>query len=135
VGLAGDGDLLQTVQELHLAAELGVPIIVACLNNAGWVSIRDFQRGMFGEDRPVAVDFTSGDGLSNPVDYAAVAIAMGCEAETVTEVDQVKAALGRAQSSGGPYLIDFRLSRDPADTEGINVGHWDLPKPAYLGSD
>jgi len=135
VALAGDGDLMQTVQELHLAAELGVPIIVACLNNAGWVSIRDFQRGMFGEDRSVAVDFTKADGSSNPVDYTAVAKAMGCEAETVTEVGQVNAALGRAQSSGGPYLIDFRLSRDPLDTEGINVGHWDLPKPAYLGGD
>jgi len=133
VALAGDGDLMQTIQELHLAAELGVPIIVACLNNAGWVSIRDFQRGMFGEDRPVAVDFTKADGSGNPVDFTAVAKAMGCEAETVTEVGQVDAALGRAKTSGGPYLIDFRLSRDPADTEGINVGHWDLPKPAYLG--
>lgn len=135
VALAGDGDLLQTVQELHLAAELGIPIIIACLNNAGWVSIRDFQRGMFGEDRPVAVDFIKADGSTNPVDYAAVAKAMGCEAETVTEVGQVNSALGRAQSSGGPYLIDFRLSRDPLDTEGINVGHWDLPKPAYLGGE
>lgn len=135
LGLAGDGDLMQTVQELHLAAELGVPIVIACLNNAGWVSIRDFQRGMFGEERPVAVDFTKADGGANPVDYASVAKAMGCEAETVEEVGQVEAALGRAQSSSGPYLIDFRLSRDPADTEGINVGHWDLPKPAYLGGD
>ncbi len=132
VALAGDGDLMQTVQELHLAAELGIPIIIACLNNAGWISIRDFQRGMFGEDRSVAVEFTKPDGSSNPVDYAAVAKAMGCESETVTEVGQVNAALGRAQASGGPYLIDFRLSMDPRDTEGINVGHWDLPKPAYL---
>jgi acetolactate synthase-1/2/3 large subunit len=132
VALAGDGDLMQTVQELHLAAELGVPIIIACLNNAGWVSIRDFQRGMFGEERSMAVDFTKADGSSNPVDFAAVAKAMGCEAETVTEVDDVNTALGRALSSGGPYLIDFRLSRDPLDTEGVNVGHWDLPKPAYL---
>ena len=123
------------MQELHLAAELGVPIIVACLNNAGWVSIRDFQRGMFGEERSVAVDFVKADGSSNPVDFAQVARAMGCEAETVTEVAQVNAALGRAQSSEGPYLIDFRLSRDPVDTEGINVGYWDLPKPSYLGGE
>jgi acetolactate synthase-1/2/3 large subunit len=135
IGLAGDGDLMQTVQELHLAAELGVPIVIACLNNAGWVSIRDFQRGMFGEQRAVAVDFVDSHGATNPVDYAQVAKAMGCESETVTEVDQVNAAMGRALASGGPYLIDFRLSRDPADTEGINVGHWDLPKPAYLGND
>ncbi|NQV07120.1 thiamine pyrophosphate-binding protein [bacterium] len=135
IALAGDGDLMQTIQELHLAAELGIDITIICLNNAGWVSIRDFQRGMFGEDRPVAVDFLKADGTSNPVDFTAVARAMGCEAETVTEKGQVNAALGRANSSGGPYLIDFRLSRDPMDTEGINVGHWDLPKPAYLGGE
>ena len=135
IALAGDGDLLQTVQELHLAAELGVPVVIACLNNAGWVSIRDFQRGMFGEERPVAVDFLKADGSSNAIDFAGVAKAMGCEAETVTEVSQVNAALGRARSSGGPYLIDFRLSRDPSDTENINVGHWDLPKPSYLGGE
>lgn len=132
VGLAGDGDLLQTIQELHLAAELGVDVVVACLNNCGWVSIRDFQRGMFGEDRAVAVGFTDPEGEPNPVDFTAVARGMGCEAEQVDTVDQVAPALGRALSSGGPYLIDFRLSTDPEDTEGINVGHWDLPKPTYL---
>jgi hypothetical protein len=32
----------------------------------------------------------------------------------------------------GPCLVEFVLSREPADTEGINVGHWDLPRPDYL---
>ena len=36
VGVAGDGDFQQTIQELALAAELGVPIVIACLNNTGW---------------------------------------------------------------------------------------------------
>ena len=132
IGLAGDGDLMQTVQELHLAAELGIDIVIACLNNSGWLSIRDFQRGMFGEDRSVAVEFTDHLGNPNPVDFAAVATAMGCEAEQVNSIEEVGPAMERALSSGGPYLIDFRLSREPVDTEGINAGYWDLPKPAYL---
>ncbi len=132
IGLAGDGDLMQTVQELHLAAELGIDIVIACLNNSGWLSIRDFQRGMFGEDRSVAVEFTDHLGNPNPVDFAAVARAMGCEAEQVNSIEDVNPAMGRALSSGGPYLVDFRLGREPADTEGINAGYWDLPKPAYL---
>ncbi len=132
IGMAGDGDLLMTVQELSLASEIGIPIVIACLNNSGWTSIRDFQRGMFGEDRAFSVRFTDDRGEERPVDFVAIAEAMGCEGERVAEADQVGPAIERGIASGGPYLIDFELSTEPADTEGINAGHWDLPKPAYL---
>lgn len=133
IGFAGDGDLQQTIQELALAAELGSDIVIACLNNTGWISIRDFQRGMFGEDRAFSVEFRSrkGDELM-PVDFTAIAKAFNCEAEKVSEASEVAGAMGRALSSGGPYLVEFDLSREPVDTEGINSGHWDLPKPQYL---
>jgi acetolactate synthase-1/2/3 large subunit len=133
VGFAGDGDLQQTIQELAVAAETGAAVIIACLNNTGWISIRDFQRGMFGEDRAFSVEFRArrGDRLM-PVDFVAIAKAFNCGAERVETTDQVAGAVGRALASDGPYLIEFVLSREPADTEGINVGHWDLPKPEYL---
>ena len=50
----------------------------------------------------------------------------------MTTPGEIAGAVGRALASDGPYLIEFMLSRDPADTEGVNIGHWDLPKPAYL---
>ena len=133
VGFAGDGDLQQTIQELAVAAETGAAVIIACLNNTGWLSIRDFQRGMFGEDRAFSVEFRKrqGDQLM-PVDFVAIAEAFNCGAEKVETTDKVAGAVGRALASEGPYLIEFKLSREPEDTEGINVGHWDLPKPAYL---
>ena len=133
VGFAGDGDLQQTIQELALAAELGVPIVIACLNNTGWLSIRDFQRGMFGEDRAFSVEFRArrGDQLM-PVDFCAIAKGFNCEAFKVEATDEVAPTVQRALSSEGPCVIDFELSREPADTEGINVGHWDLPRPDYL---
>ena len=133
VGFAGDGDLQQTVQELAMASELGVPIVIACLNNTGWLSIRDFQRGMFGEDRAFSVEFRArrGDQLM-PVNFTAVARAFNCEAIKVEEAQQIGPAMRRALSCGGPCLVEFVLSRAPADTEGINVGHWDLPRPDYL---
>ena len=133
VGFAGDGDLQQTIQELAVAAETGAAVIIACLNNTGWLSIRDFQRGMFGEDRAFSVEFRQrrNDQLM-PVDFVAIAKAFNCDAELVDTADQVAGAIGRAMASDGPYLIEFKLSREPQDTEGINVGHWDLPKPAYL---
>ncbi|MGI9557017.1 MAG: thiamine pyrophosphate-binding protein [Solirubrobacterales bacterium] len=134
IGLAGDGDLLMTVQELTLAAELGSPIVIACLNSAGWTSIRDFQRGMFGEDRAFSVDFTDADGERSAVDFVQVAKAMGCEGERVERAEEVAPAVTRGLASGGPYVVDFALSSEPADSEGLNAGHWDLPKPAYLDS-
>lgn len=133
IGFAGDGDLQQTIQELAVAAETGAAVIIACLNNTGWLSIRDFQRGMFGEDRAFAVEFRQRRGNQlMPVDFVAIAKAFNCGAELVETADQVADAVGRAIASDGPYLIEFKLSREPQDTEGINVGHWDLPKPAYL---
>ena len=133
IGFAGDGDLQQTVQELAVASETGVPIIIACLNNTGWLSIRDFQRGMFGEERAFSVEFRSRkDDRLMPVDFCAIAKAFNCESEKVTEPAGIEDALGRAMAADGPVLVEFDLSREPADTEGINSGHWDLPKPAYL---
>ena len=133
VGFAGDGDLQMTVQELAVAAETGAAVIIACINNTGWLSIRDFQRGMYGEDRGFATEFRSrkGDQLM-PVDFTAIAKAYNCGAEKVTTPDQIAGAVGRAMASDGPYLIEFMTDRDPVNTEGVNIGHWDLPKPAYL---
>ena len=67
-----------------------------------------------------------------PVDFCAIAKAFNCGAEKVTEPGQVAGAFQRAIASEGPCLIEFELSAAPADSEGLNIGHWDLPKPAYL---
>ncbi|MCB0857992.1 MAG: thiamine pyrophosphate-binding protein [Solirubrobacterales bacterium] len=133
VGFAGDGDLQQTIQELAVAAETGAAVIIACLNNTGWISIRDFQRGMFGEDRGFSTEFRSrkGDQLM-PVDFCKIAEAYNCGSEKVTEPGEIGPAFERAMASEGPCLIEFELSSEPADSEGVNIGHWDLPKPAYL---
>ncbi len=133
VAFAGDGDTLMTVQELALAAQLGVPIVILVLDNTGWVSIRDFQRGMFGEDRTFSVDFRHRrSGELAPVDFAQVARGLGCEASSVRTADELAPALRSALASGAPTVIHCTLARDPEHSAGINAGHWDLPKPAYL---
>ena len=59
---------------LAVAAETGAAVIIACLNNTGWISIRTSQRGMFGEDRGFETGSRSrkGDQLM-PVDFCAIA--------------------------------------------------------------
>jgi acetolactate synthase-1/2/3 large subunit len=133
VGFAGDGDLQMTIQELAVAAETGAAVIIACINNTGWLSIRDFQRGMYGEDRGFSTEFRARKGGElMPVDFTQIAKAYNCGAERVTTPDQIAGAFGRAMASDGPYLIEFMTDREPVNTEGVNIGHWDLPKPAYL---
>jgi acetolactate synthase-1/2/3 large subunit len=134
VGVAGDGDFLMSIQELALAVQESVPVVYLVLNNIGWVSIRDFQRGMFGPERDFAVEFRRrrGGELVTP-DFVGVARAFGASAFKVTELEQLRPALEAALRSEGPAVVEAMLARDPRATEGINAGFWDLPKPAYLG--
>jgi acetolactate synthase-1/2/3 large subunit len=133
VGVAGDGDFLMSIQELALAVQEGVSVVYLVLNSAGWTSIRDFQRGMFGEDRDFAVDFRRrSDGELITPDFAAVAEGFGCSARRVSQLDELRPALRDALRTEGPVVIDVSMARDPKNTEGINAGHWDLPKPEYL---
>ncbi|HUN78422.1 MAG TPA: thiamine pyrophosphate-binding protein [Solirubrobacteraceae bacterium] len=133
VGVAGDGDFLMSIQELALAVQEGISVVYLVLNNIGWTSIRDFQRGMFGEGRDFAVEFRRrSDGELISPDFAAIAEGFGATAIRVDELAQLRPALQAALRTEGPVVVEAQLARDPRSTEGINAGYWDLPKPAYL---
>lgn len=132
VGLAGDGDFLMSIQELALVAQLNLPVVYVVMNNIGWTSIRDFQRNLFGEDRSFFTEFrTSGGELITP-DFADVAQGFGIKSARVDQIDQLKPALARAIAADEPVVIEVMQDRDPAHTEGVNSGFWDLPVPDYL---
>jgi acetolactate synthase-1/2/3 large subunit len=136
VGVAGDGDFLMSIQELALAVQEGISVVYLVLNNIGWTSIRDFQRGMFGTERDFAVEFRRrGSGELVSPDFAAIAVGFGATAFKVTELEQLRPALEAALRTEGPVVVEAMLARDPRATEGINAGFWDLPKPAYLARD
>jgi acetolactate synthase-1/2/3 large subunit len=136
VGVAGDGDFLMSIQELALAVQEGISVVYLVLNNVGWTSIRDFQRGMFGAERDFAVEFRRrGSGELVSPDFAAIATGFGATAFKVTELEQLRPALEAALRTEGPVVVEAMLARDPRATEGINAGFWDLPKPAYLVPD
>ncbi len=84
-------------------------------------------------DRTFSVDFRHRrSGELAPVDFAQVARGLGCEASSVRTADELAPALRSALASGAPTVIHCTLARDPEHSAGINAGHWDLPKPAYL---
>jgi acetolactate synthase-1/2/3 large subunit len=133
VGVAGDGDFLMSIQELALAVQEGLSVVYLVLNNIGWTSIRDFQRGMFGPERDFAVEFRRrGDGELISPDFAAIAKGFGASAFKVRELGQLRPALDGALRTEGPVVVEAMLAREPRATEGINAGFWDLPRPEYL---
>ena len=83
VAVCGDGDFLQTMQELASLVMLGVPVCVVILDNSGWISIKGGQQAFFG--RTNATDFHRPDGSVYSPDYAAVGRAFGLHAEQVSD--------------------------------------------------
>jgi acetolactate synthase-1/2/3 large subunit len=132
LAVCGDGDFLQTMQELSTAAILGVPVCTVVLDNSGWISIKGGQEAHFG--RSTVTDFMR-DGRPYSPDFEAIGRAFGIHAERATEPSQVRAAVERAFASGGPSLVHVPVDRDLAVAGPDKTGWWDVPvpegRPAY----
>jgi acetolactate synthase-1/2/3 large subunit len=100
VALAGDGCFLMNGQELATAVSHGVDMLVLIIDNAGYGTIRMHQEREF----PGRV---SGTALQNP-DFAALARAHGCWAETVETTQAFAPALERAMTEPGVRLLHLK---------------------------
>jgi acetolactate synthase-1/2/3 large subunit len=125
VAIAGDGDFLQSMQELATAAMLDTPVCVVVLDNSGWLSIKGGQQTFFG--RTAATDFLKRDGSIYSPDFASIGRAFGLHAEHVDDPADVCPAVTRALASGGPSLVAVKVSRDLADAGPDKTGWWDVP--------
>ncbi|MDQ2673952.1 MAG: thiamine pyrophosphate-binding protein [Chloroflexota bacterium] len=132
LAVCGDGDFLQTMQELAAAAILGTPVCTVVLDNSGWISIKGGQQHHFG--RTAATDFLR-DGQPYSPDFAAIGRAFGVHTESAETAEDVRPAVERALASGGPSLVHVRVERDLAVAGPDKTGWWDVPvpegRPAY----
>jgi acetolactate synthase-1/2/3 large subunit len=96
VAVCGDGGFAMTMNGLMSAIEHDIPITVVIFNNnaLGWV-----HHG----SGPFAAEFKD-------FDHAAIARAMGCEGERITEPSALGPALKRAITSRVPTVLDVRTS-------------------------
>jgi acetolactate synthase I/II/III large subunit len=129
LAICGDGDFLQTMQELATAVMLGVPVCVVVLDNSGWISIKGGQQSYFG--RTAATDFLRRDGSTYSPDFAAIARGFGMPAEHVVDAAGVRPAVERALASGGPALVSITVNRDLDIAGPDKTGWWDVPIPEY----
>ncbi|HZC32526.1 MAG TPA: thiamine pyrophosphate-binding protein [Candidatus Bathyarchaeia archaeon] len=127
LAICGDGDFLQTMQELQAAVLSGTPVCTIVLDNSGWISIKGGQDSFFG--RSAWTDFLTPDGSIYSPDFAAIGRAFGIHSEHATAPDEVAPAVRRALASGGPSLVHVKVDRDLAVAGPDKTGWWDAPSP------
>ena len=129
VAVCGDGDFLQTMQELQAAVLGGTPVCTIVLDNSGWISIKGGQENFFG--RSAWTDFITPDGSTYSPDFQAIGAAFGIHSEAATHPDEVAPAVRRALASGGPSLVHVKVDRDLAVAGPDKTGWWDAPSPPH----
>jgi acetolactate synthase-1/2/3 large subunit len=127
LAVCGDGDFLQTMQELQAAVLAATPVCTVVLDNSGWISIKGGQETFFG--RSAWTDFLTPDGSTYSPDFAAIGRAFGIHSEFATAPDEVQPAVARALASGGPSLVHVKVDRDLAVAGPDKTGWWDAPSP------
>jgi acetolactate synthase-1/2/3 large subunit len=127
----GDGDFLQTAQELGVCAQHDIAVCFIVQNNAGYMSIRGGQRKI--TDRHLISEFARRNGAEYRVDITALARAFGIESHRVESSDDLERTLERTLASDSPAVVEVPTSRDAA---GPWVpGWWDFPVPGYITDD
>jgi tartronate-semialdehyde synthase len=107
VAVMGDGGAAFTIEELAMACQFRIPIVMVIVNNGYLSLIRQNQR--YAYEYEYGVDLTY-DGLG--IDYVRLAEAFGAYGERVTEPEGIRPALERAAGCGRPAVVDIIVERE-----------------------
>lgn len=106
IDIAGDGSIQMNIQELAVAVENKLPVIICILNNHYLGMVRQWQ-GLFYEGRYSYTD------ISCQPDFVKLAEAYGAIGIRVKEYSEVEPALKKAlASTDKPVVIDFWVERE-----------------------
>lgn len=97
----GDGCFQMTSQELITAAEEGIPVKIAVMNNSVYGMVTQWQRLFYNERY-------SASQLGSKVDYVMLAEAMGCAGIRATTPDEVAPAIEKSLAiDDRPVVVEF----------------------------
>jgi acetolactate synthase-1/2/3 large subunit len=102
--IVGDGGFQMTQAELATAAQEGIKVNVAIINNGYLGMVRQWQE-FFYERRYASTP------LSSP-DFVKIAEAHGLAGMRVTQRSEVESTIRRAQETEGTVVVDFRVSQE-----------------------
>ncbi|MGH2901681.1 MAG: thiamine pyrophosphate-dependent enzyme, partial [Solirubrobacteraceae bacterium] len=102
--IAGDGGFQMTACELSTAAQEGIKLNVAIINNGYLGMVRQWQQFFYG-GRYAATPMRSPD-------FVKLAEAHGLTGMRVTQRSEVEATVRAAQATAGTVVIDFRVEQE-----------------------
>jgi acetolactate synthase I/II/III large subunit len=108
--LVGDGAFGFTMAELDTMARHRLPIVVVIMNNRSWAASQHFQEIVSGAAH------VTGTRLSD-ARYHDVAAALGCHAQHVTRIEELRPALKAAFDSGRPACLNVEIDLAPLPPE------------------
>lgn len=128
VCVLGDGDFMQSFQEIAVCVMHNIPVVFLVQNNSGYMSIRGGQRKIMG--RHVASEFNLPNGKPYSPHFTEIGKNFGLEAWRVEQPGDLNRVLRKALDTGGPALVEVMTARDAAGP--FVPGWWDFPVPAYV---
>lgn len=103
--VTGDGSFGMCLQELATAVSNNVPLVILLLNNGVLGMVRQWQTLFFDGHH-------SNTTLDRQTDFVALAEAFGAQGARANTLEELDAALQRAFSAQGPFLIDCAIEAD-----------------------
>jgi benzoylformate decarboxylase len=97
---------MYSIQALWTAAHLKLPITYVIVNNRSYRILKERMVSIRG-----ARTFTGMELREPPIDFKAMAEAMGVRAATVSDPREIDAAMREAVSAGAPRLLEFIVDR------------------------
>jgi len=123
--IVGDGGFQMTMSELSTAAQEGIKVNVAIINNGFLGMVRQWQE-FFYERRYAATPMRSPD-------FVKIAEAHGLTGLRVSQRSEVEPAVRTAQAAGGTVVIDFRVEQEDSVYPMVPAGadlHAMIRRPA-----
>src|SRR4051794_5391305 len=104
VALLGDGSAMYSIQALWTAAHQKLPITFLMFNNGGYRIIKQRLRSFHGTERFIGMDF-----VDPPIEFAALAQALGVRSHRIETPDAFRAAYIDAVAAHQPVFIEIMV--------------------------
>jgi len=105
--VVGDGGFGMSLHELATAVSVEAPLTILVMDNGVLGMVRQWQ-SMFYDKRFASTTLRS----YRHTDFVAVAKAFGADGMAANTMDELEAALTKADTARGPYLIDCAIDAD-----------------------
>jgi len=103
----GDGGFGFMMEELAMACQHKIPIIVVIVNNGYLSLIRQNQRYAYEYEYAVNLHYDGGG-----IDFVKLAESFGAYGERVTKPNDIRSAFERAVKCGKPAVLDIIVERE-----------------------